>query len=96
MNNLTSTINVQVDTKIKDEAIVILKGLGLDISTFINMALVQVIKHDGIPFEIVNPKPSKKLLEALEECKIIEQEYIEGKRKGYNNREDLKRALLDD
>lgn len=65
-------------------------------STFVNMSLNQVIKRDGVPFEVKNPKPSKELLAPLEEAKIIEQEYDEGKRKGYNNKEDLKKALLDD
>lgn len=96
MSNLTSAINVQVDANDKIQATNILKDLGLNMSTFINMALKQVIKRDGLPFEVTNPKPSKKLFEALEESRIIEKEYAEGKRKGYNNSEDLKKALLDD
>ena len=61
MGSLTSAINVNVDTKIKDQATAILKDLGLNMSTFINIALTQVVKRDGIPFEIVNPKPSKSI-----------------------------------
>lgn len=56
MAKMTSAINVNVDTKIKNEATAILKGLGLNMSTFINMALAQVVKRDGVPFEVVNPK----------------------------------------
>ena len=67
MASMTSAININVDTEIKNEATAILKGLGLNMSTFINMALTQVVKRDGIPFEVVNPRPSKKLLEALKE-----------------------------
>lgn len=62
MGSLTSVINVNVDAKIKEEATIILKDLGLSMSTFINMALTQVVKRDGVPFEIVNPKPSKEML----------------------------------
>ena len=57
MASLTSAINVNVDAKVKEEATAILKDLGLNMSTAVNMFLVQVIKKDGIPFEIVNPKP---------------------------------------
>ena len=71
MASLTSAINVQVDAKIKKEASEILKGLGLNMSTFINMALTQVVKRDGVPFEVANPKPSKELLEALKEGEDI-------------------------
>ena len=71
MASLTSAINVQVDAKIKKEASEILKGLGLNMSTFINMALTQVVKRDGVPFEVVNPKPNKELLEAIKEGEDI-------------------------
>lgn len=31
-------------------------------STAINMFLTQVVKRNGIPFEIVNPRPSEEML----------------------------------
>ena len=94
MANLTSAINVNVDTQIKEEATTILKDLGLNMSTFINMALVQVVKRNGVPFEVVNPKPSKDLLEALKEV----DEMINNPEKypRYNNWDDLKESLLSD
>ena len=94
MASLTSAINVNVDAKVKEEATAILKDLGLNMSTAINMFLVQVIKKDGIPFEIVNPKPSKDTLKALEEAKkIIENSNIYP---CYDNRQSLKDSLLAD
>ncbi len=92
---LTTAINVNVDTKIKEEATNILKGLGLNMSTAINMFLAQVVKRDGIPFEVVNPKPTKDLLEALEEARIIEKEIHEGKRTGYRNANEMMRSIID-
>ena len=94
MASMTSAININVDKKIKDEATTILKGLGLNMSTFINMALMQVIKRNGVPFEVVNPTPSKEMLDALKEV----NEMINNPEKypRYNNREDLKKALLSD
>lgn len=94
MANMTSAINVNVDAKIKDEATNILKGLGLNMSTFINMALTQVVKRDGVPFEVVNPKPSKDLLEALAE--VEEMKNNPEKNPRYNNWDDLKESLLSD
>lgn len=93
MKALTSAINVQVDARDKELATSILKDLGLNMSTFINMAIKQVIKKDGLPFEVSNSKPSKELLEALEEGEKIIQEIKNGKRQGYNNMNDLIHSL---
>ena len=91
MASLTSAINVNVDAKVKEEATAILKDLGLNMSTAVNMFLVQVIKKDGIPFEIVNPKPSKDLIRALKELEDMET----GKKdyKTFDNLDDLMKDL---
>ena len=94
MASLTTAINVNVDTKIKEEATTILKSLGLNMSTAINMFLAQIVKRDGIPFEVTNPKPSKDMLEALEEVK--EMINNPDKYPRYSNRKDLERSLLSD
>ena len=94
MASLTTALNVNVDAKNKEEATNILKGLGLNMSTAINMFLAQIVKRDGIPFEVTNPKPSKDLIIALKEANEI-MENID-KHPGYTNREDLKKALLSD
>ena len=36
-------------------------------STYINMAIKQLINKDGVPFEVVNPRTSKELLAFLQE-----------------------------
>ncbi len=94
MANLTSAINIQVDTQTKKEATAILSDLGLSMSTAINLFLRQVIKRDGLPFEVTNPKPTKDLLEALKEAEDIINNPDKYPR--YSNREDLKKALLSD
>ena len=96
MEALTSAINVQMNAKDKEEATNILKDLGLNMSTFINMAIKQVIKKDGLPFEISNPKPSKELLEALEEGDQIIKDMENGKRKGYHNVKQMFEDILDE
>ena len=40
----------------------ILNNLGLNMSTYVNMAIKQLTNKDGVPFEMVNPKPSTDLV----------------------------------
>ena len=94
MANFTSAINIQIDTQTKQEATKILNDLGLSMSTAINLFLRQVIKNDGLPFEVVNPKPSRRLKKALKEAEDIMSGKIQVP--SYNNREELKKALLSD
>lgn len=97
METLTNgIINVHVDPKDKEEATNILKDLGLNMTTLINMTLKQVIKRKAVPFEISNPLYSNELENALKESVVIEKEYKEGKRKGYNNANEMMRSILND
>ena len=93
MEALTSAISVQVDTHDKEVANSILKNLGLNMSTFVNMAIKQLIYRNGLPFEARNPKPSRELLEALQEGEDILSGKV--KAKSYHNMyemlEDLKK-----
>lgn len=94
VSSITGAINVNVDAQVKNQATAILKGLGLNMSTFINMALIQVIKRNGVPFDVANPRPSDDMLEALSEV----EEMIKNPEKypRYNNWEDSKESLLSD
>ena len=95
MKNLTSVIKVKMAAKDREEATNILNELGLDMNTYINMAIKQLIKTDGLPFKVTNPRPNKELLESLEEGEKITQEVKERKRKGYDNVNEMLRAILD-
>ena len=96
MESITSAISVQVDSRDKEIANNILKNLGLNMSTFVNMAIKQLIYTNGFPFEVKNPKLSKELIESLNEGEQIIKELQEGKRKGYDNMDDLINALNKD
>jgi len=93
MESLTTAISVQVDSRDKEIATGILKNLGLNMSTYINMAIKQLINKDGVPFDVVNPKPSKELLEAIQEGEDI----INGKvkAKSYTNMYEMLKDLKD-
>lgn len=94
MASLTSVVNVNVDSNLKKQANCILNDLGLNMSTAINMFLTQVVKHDGLPFEVVNPKPSKELLEAINEGEDILNGKI--KVKGYHNVQKMIEDILNE
>lgn len=54
-----TTIQVRTQEKTKKNAQRVLKKLGLDLSTAINMFLEQIIIHGGIPFPLLLMKKDK-------------------------------------
>lgn len=91
MESSTTAISVQLDSQDKEIATGILKKLGLNMSTYVNMAIKQLINKDGVPFEVVNPKPSKELLEALQEGEDILNGKV--KAKSYTNMYEMMKDL---
>ena len=91
MESSTTAISVQLDSQDKEIATGILKKLGLNMSTYVNMAIKQLINKDGVPFEVVNPKPSKELLEALQEGEDILNAKV--KAKSYTNMYEMMKDL---
>lgn len=89
MSNISNsgTINIRVNNTLKDEATKLFNELGLNMSTAINIFLTQSVKEQAIPFEIKNPKPSRRLKKALKEASMIESGKI--KAKSYNNFKEL-------
>jgi len=67
---IMTTIQVRTAEKTKKSAMQILEKLGLDLSTAINIYLVQIIEKQGIPFEVVTengmtPAEEEKILKEL-------------------------------
>ena len=69
MDNKTSAINIQVDSDLKKDATLVLTELGLSMSSAITLFLKQVVKRNGIPFEVTNTAPNKKILDVL--CSLV-------------------------
>lgn len=69
----TSIVNVNVNAKDKKQANEILNDLGLNMSTFVNMAIKQLIKRGTIPFEIINTNSSlnQETIKALQEAYMV-------------------------
>lgn len=93
MEVVTSSISVQVDIKDKERANNILKSLGLNMSTFVNMAIKQLIYTDGLPFEVKNPKQDSQLLMALKESEDILNDKVDAKK--FHNMNELLKDLKD-
>lgn len=100
MSNLTSAINIQIDSETKKQASAILNDLGLSMSSAINIFLRQVIKRDGLPFEVVNSKPNYDLYDYFTKEELEntakELEYIKSHLNEYktnNQQEELKAEL---
>lgn len=53
-------------------------------------------KKDELPFEVTNHKPNDELLNALKEGEDIIQEIRNDKRTGYNNVNEMLKAITDD
>ena len=97
MNTISNTINmtIRIDKDLKKSVDSLFKSLGTNTNSAINMFLRQCEREQGLVFTpTMAPKPSKELLEALEEA----DEMINNPKKypRYNNREDLEKALLSD
>ena len=85
MENITSAISVLVDTHDKEMANDILKSLGLNMSTFVNMAIKQLLYTNGLPFEVRNPLKENANTDEKEEEPSISDTIKEKTVNNYNN-----------
>lgn len=67
----TIPIQIRVDKKTKEEATELFEELGTSMSGAVNMFLKQCINTGSIPFRVRKPRPSKELLEAMEEAEAL-------------------------
>lgn len=84
-----TTIQVRTDEKMKKAAQAILGKLGLDLSTAINMYLVQIVAKKGIPFQILTENG----LTPAEEQEILKEMAWAKK---YGKRYTSTKAMFDD
>ena len=56
----TTNINIRTDSELKAKSQSVLRDLGLDMSTAINVFLNQVVYRQAIPFEIAKPSSKAK------------------------------------
>lgn len=86
----TIPIQIRVDKKTKEEANELFEELGTSMSGAVNMFLRQCVNTGSIPFRIRKPRPSKELLEAMEEAEVLAKDPNAPK---YETVEELMAAL---
>ena len=79
----TETIRLRVDPAIKAEAVAILEGCGMDVSTAIRMFLCNIVAVKGVSFEMT---PNAKTVAAIKESRSL-------KGASYASAEDLFKDL---
>ena len=90
---MNTPTQIRIDSDIKKQATELFATLGLDMSSAVNLFLHQCILRGGLPFNIELPKYNKETLKAMVEAKSIAND---SSIKGYNNMEDLKKALMEE
>ena len=62
-----STINIRVNEQVKSDAKKLFAKFGLDLSTAINMFLIQSIREQGVPLDLHLHTPNEKTLKSIED-----------------------------
>lgn len=86
----TTPTQIRIDANIKKQATELFKGLGLDMSSAVNLFLYQCVLRGGLPFSVEMPSYSQQTLDAMEEAKRISRDPDV---KGYTNMAELKKSL---
>ncbi len=73
-----TTMNIRVDSDIKNNAKKIFAELGMDLTTAVNIFLRQSIREHGMPFELKLRVPNDETVEAIRQV---------------NNKEDLSKPF---
>lgn len=68
-----TTLTVRMDENVKKDLQDLLKDLGLDVTTYVNMAAKQAIREQRIPFEVSRDKINSETLEAFKEVEEMKK-----------------------
>ena len=90
----TVATNIRIDKQLKEQFSQVLEGLGISLSETINIFLRQLILHNGIPFKIEYPKPSRSLKNAIKEGERFSDHELTGNYVGHRKCHVLSNLLL--
>lgn len=81
MAEIANSINMsfRVDKKLKKEADILFKNLGMNTSVALNMFLTQSVREQSIPFVPSMGIPNERLKNAISEAEAIESGKIKAK-----------------
>lgn len=71
MARTTTNVTIRLDKDLKETASDFFEGLGMSLSTAINIFIRKCMMEDRIPFDIGYGQPNKKLMEAMLEAERI-------------------------
>ena len=86
-------MNIRMDSDVKKKVQKIFADLGMDTTTAINIFLRQVIRVNGLPFEVKIDVPNQDTLEAINE---IEELKNDPNKKVYSNFSELLKEVTND
>ncbi len=71
LTNMTTTIQIRVDLKMKNDASKTFQRMGLDMSSGVKLFLAQVVRTKSIPFPVMSADflPEEKKLELMHEAR---------------------------
>ncbi|EEK4464949.1 type II toxin-antitoxin system RelB/DinJ family antitoxin [Salmonella enterica] len=81
---METTVRARLDDNLKNQFESILQDCGLSVSTALRLFAENVVRNEGLPFEITR-KPSARLRESMRQT----QELIEKKAPGYTSVDDM-------
>ena len=67
MANNTTNLSIRMDTKLKKQAEQLFKELGMNMTTALNIFLIQAVRQGKIPFEIAVDVPNAETIKAMED-----------------------------
>ena len=87
---MVANLNIRTEKEIKESAEIVLSQLGLTMSAAVNIFLRQVIRENGIPFELKLKEPNTETIEAIQEARLIANDKSA---QGYTSIQELRTAL---
>ena len=90
MSDKTTNISIRLDSDLKKRADELLADLGLNMTTAVTIFLRQVIRRQGIPFDVARSVPNNETIEAMNEAKRIANDTSVA---GFSNLDELFKEL---
>jgi DNA-damage-inducible protein J len=69
MANGTKNVSIRMDVKLKKDAELLFKELGLNMTTALNVFLKQAVREQCLPFEVSLNVPNKETIAAIKDAK---------------------------
>ena len=88
----TSSMNIRMDSDVKNQAQKLFKEFGMDMTTAINVFLRQAIRERSIPFKIQLDIPNAETVAAIQEVQKMKKNAAMNKT--YDNVEDMMKDIL--